>query len=64
MNVLPTRQKVPPDKAVGVWTPLSDELQLVNITDVDKSAVEEWVASVSAEMATKLPNEDEVHTGT
>ena len=63
MNVKASRQRVPAGKTAELWTPLSDELTLVDITSPDASVIDDWVSVVSQGMAQKLPNEENSRRG-
>ncbi|RHZ30223.1 hypothetical protein DYB26_007939, partial [Aphanomyces astaci] len=47
-------------EAVGLWTPLSHELQVLDLVDVTMDAVDAWLNSVNADGVAPLPMEETI----
>ncbi|RHY91803.1 hypothetical protein DYB35_011394, partial [Aphanomyces astaci] len=47
-------------EAVGLWTPLSHELQVLDLVDVTMDAVDAWMNSVNADGVAPLPMEETI----
>jgi hypothetical protein len=50
-------------EAVGLWTPLSHELQVLDLVEVTIDAVDDWLASVNATGEAVLPLEETIQLG-
>ncbi|RHY80621.1 hypothetical protein DYB35_008639 [Aphanomyces astaci] len=60
VNTTGSKQRSREREAVGLWTPLSHELTVLDMVDVTIDAVEDWLSSINAEGVADLPMEDAI----